>query len=142
MINNLAFEIDPYFYTMGGGRYLKDDKAVTISFFCDRCRFDFDGEAVEDIRGVEKLWIRDCPNCKNKVWRIQSNSGDPYFRKSLKLERLRAQYAKDILQPGQAGYSELYGDPFKKFQEDMEKKERDEWEKKRKADVSIRTTSF
>ncbi len=138
---NLSEDVEHYFYTMSGQKYLKNGQ-MTISFFCDRCRFDFDGEAVEDEVAGDTLWVRKCPKCVQKVWRIQNSAEDPYFKRSIKLERMRIEYAKDLLQPGQPGYKELYGDPFKKFYEAQEKKERDEWERIRKSDVSIRQVSF
>lgn len=116
---------------------------TTVSFWCERCRKDFDATAIrqESFRHNEQYWCAFCKKCNNKCVRyITRQSDDPYYLKSEKLRRMRQQYSKDILQPGQTGYNTIYGDPFKEWYNKLEQEERRKWEGFKKDNPGLKRT--
>lgn len=109
----------------------------TTEFWCPVCRKDFARLSRKVvIRAYAKpiaFYEAKCP--KNKHWcrrRITDKFSDPYYFDSAQLKRARVEMEKDLLQPSDPRFRAVYGDPYKKHYEELEKKEREAWEDKRK----------
>ena len=96
-------------------------------FFCKKCRLDQTLPAHENGNRYGKWLEARCVKCRGKVMRYTTEKHtDPYLHESLKLKVQRDTYRKDLIQPGESGYKQLY------------KKEWDKLDKK-KEEKSIRT---
>lgn len=97
------------------------------AFWCDRCNIDFVAPAYKVWSDAHQHgnWQSFCPVCGDWVFRyITAKKLDPYYLRSEKIQVMRGESAKDLIQPGNYGFRTLYGDPFeryyKRFQEQHE----------------------
>lgn len=114
-----------------------------LDFYCKNCDLDqmlpawkqqtFDGE---------EYWVSRCGKCSGKVVRlIQNPLRDEYYKRSPKVKRERIKYARDLLQPGEAGFKLLYPETARKLEqaeEDYQKNLALEEKKKRELVRSVR----
>lgn len=98
-------------------KLIKDSKGIALTdFYCEKCEEDFKGVAVKQI---EEDW-----NCKGHyiafyktqcfkghwcIRQITDKFVDGFFIKSKAIVRDRGVYFNDTVQPGDTGYSLLYG---------------------------------
>ena len=111
---------------------------MKVSFYCGDCALDQDLEARKGkIRSGEEYFFVLCVNCKRRLIRmITEPKNDPYFRQSKKIRRQRAEMAKDLIQPGEAGFQILYKAEYDKIERAREEAELKEKMKKR-ADIAL-----
>jgi len=106
----------------------------SIDFYCDRCRADFRSRGYKTVQKIFDPPIAFYEGrCRCGTWCrrfITDQSQDPYYRKSRRVKELAERFRKDMLQPGEPGFKTLYGDPYAKFYEEMERQERAKWQKK------------
>lgn len=121
---------------------------MTVSFFCRECGLDQEREGERIKTSLAEFFRARCRKCEATLVRyISEREKDPYFRYSLKVKRERAEFAKDLLQPGEDGFKLYYKDEYDKIEkakEDHEnemkrkKEERDAYYKKFKHNISER----
>lgn len=124
-----------------------------ISFWCDACKIDFDERAhrykscvtvMKDGRIIgykypaerNEWWEAKCKKCGRDVIRYITDAGsDPYFRKSEKVKRQIYAMRKDLIQPGEYGFSTLYGEQQRKMDAQKENAEVENDDKKKNRDM-------
>lgn len=111
--------------------------AVETGFWCKTCELDFNRTGLKVTRRAyesEQLlawYATRCEKCYSRCIRfITDKHLDPYYRESALLQHQRKIQSRDLLQPGDAGFKTLYGDPYKKYHDQMEKAERASFIKK------------
>ena len=89
-----------------------------ISFWCDRCKKDFDDNFTLRSNRYAKWFETRHKKCREICIRYADfPQKDPYFYKSLKVKRQMLEFAKELIQPGDPRYRMYY----KKQYDDMEK---------------------
>ena len=105
-----------------------------MDFYCDRCRADFRARGHKTVQTIFNPPIAFYEaRCRCGAWvrrYITDQSQDPYYRKSRRGKERAQRVRKDGVQPGEAGVKTLYGDPYAKFYEEMEREERARWQRK------------
>lgn len=107
----------------------------TTEFWCQVCSKDY-------IRLAHKIVISSyeepiafyeskCPKGHYCRRRITDKMTDPYYFQSEQLRRARVELERDLIQPGDPRFKRIYGDPYKKHYEELEKIERDEHAKRK-----------
>jgi len=91
-------------------------------FWCNDCKLDFGAVAFKYEWTYNRVpyarYESKCKDCNKRVIRyITDKQWDPWFWRSKNNEIQRKKYAKDMLQPGDPGFTTLYGDPYKKVHE-------------------------
>ena len=99
------------------------------AIWCDNCQEDFTAPCYKTKHrlygDVIAVWRAKCPICEADCIRhITHKDEDPYYNKSAVIRSQRNEYAWEILQAGEHGFRTHYGDPFKEYNEEMERKER------------------
>jgi hypothetical protein len=61
--------------------------------------------------------------CARMIRRITDKFGDPFFRQSKVLQKMRIDMADDLLQPGDPRFNAKYGDPYKEYNARLEAEE-------------------
>lgn len=112
------------------------DEVVT-EFWCVKCQKDFARHAHKQTLHYEEpcaFYEAKCPGCSLYARRyITDKHLDPYYHQSKTIKRQRVEMERDFLQPGDPRFNRIYGDPNKKHYEELEKKEREAWERKRQS---------
>ena len=68
--------------------------------------------------------------CKRVYRYITDKHLDPYYRDSEMIQRQRVDFERDLIQPWDPRFKLLYGDPYKKYYEQLEAAERAKFKKK------------
>jgi len=115
------------------------DQAPTpweTEFFCAACDKDFKRMAHKVVQTWTEppiaFYEAKCPS--NLHWcrrRITDKIFDPYYSHSKLLRRAKVELERDLIQPGDPRFNRIYGDPYRKHHEELEKKEREAWQSKR-----------
>ena len=93
-------------------------------FFCKKCRLDQTLPAYENGNRFGKWLEARCRQCDEKVIRyVTEKNTDPYLYESLRLKVERDVYRKDLIQPGESGYKQLYKKEWDKLEKKKEKNE-------------------
>lgn len=104
------------------------DKLSSFDFFCDTCQEDFKSPARKTkyrFRGQLIATVRGkCPYCDNQAVRYATHRDqDPYYQRSPKVRKQRNYYMIDFLRKNEFGFKTLYGDKDKDFNEEMQRRE-------------------
>ena len=111
---------------------MEEETGETLSsfdFWCDTCQQDFSApchKTKHRLYGdVIAVWRAVCPDCGEEAIRhITHKDEDLYYNKSTKVRHQRNEYAWETLQAGEHGFRTHYGDPFKEYNEEMQRKEK------------------
>ena len=105
------------------------DFIESYDFWCDVCELDFTAPAYKTVHrlyGDPVVCYRTRHECGEECVRLISHRDhDPYYQKSEKIRRQRNEYVADVLQAEQYGFKTRYGDPYEKFNKDLEKREKE-----------------
>ena len=105
------------------------------SFWCDKCKKDFDSPAHKAGNSYAQWWETKCPKGHKSLRYITDRLSDPYFHKSAKLREQRKMFAKDLIQPGDPGYKTAYPEQARKMEEEEEKAYTSEIDRKKYYDA-------
>ena len=121
---------------------------VVVSFWCDKCKEDFDNEVALRDNGLAKWFETRCRKCGEKSIRYADfPKKDPYFHKSLKIKRMFHEFSKDLIQPGDPRYQIFYKKQYDELEKSRElyynkqikdKKEKDKYYEKFSYDINKR----
>ena len=121
---------------------------ITVSFWCDKCRIDFDNDAILRNNGLAKWFETKCPKCRERSIRYADNpKEDPYYQKSEKIKRQLYQFSKDLIQPNDPKYQMYYKKQYDEMEKNKElyynraikeKKQKDDYYKKFSYDINKR----
>lgn len=125
------------------------DKALSLwstEFWCAKCEKDFVRQAhkvvitaySEPVAFYETKCPKNLHVCRR---RITDKLSDPYYFESAQLRRARVEMEKDLLQPGDPRFRAVYGDPLKKYYEELEAKEKAAWQRRKDNPTSATTPS-
>lgn len=115
------------------------DFVSRMDYWCEVCQADFTATGHKRVITVYDppvaFYEGHCPKRHRCRRRITDQASDPYYTHSRVIKEMRQRYRRDFLQPHEAGFKTLYGDPMKGFYEKLEASERAQWQ--RKPSVSI-----
>lgn len=101
------------------------DTIDAYDFWCEVCEVDFTVPAYKTVHrlyGDPVVCYRTQHECGNDCIRLISHRDhDPYYQRSEKIRQQRNEYITEVLQANQYGFKTYYGDPYKKFNDDLEK---------------------
>ena len=99
-----------------------------ISFFCKKCQLDQENFPHQI---NEHAYASKCGKCGGRMLRyIKDKHLDPYFRESIKLQKQRQEFSKDIIQYGDPRFEKFYKDQWDKFEQQKEAFEKEKQRKK------------
>lgn len=106
-----------------------------VDYWCEGCRMDCTGPGRKIVQTLFKgpriaFYEGKCPVGHRLRRRITDQQSDPYYHDSKLVRMLKDHFAKDLLQPGQAGFNTLYGDPNAQFYAQLEEAERLTWKRR------------
>ena|SRR3990167_682342 len=107
----------------------------TISFWCEKCRADYDLEGVVDSVLGDRYFRACCPTGHKVVRYIENKQNDPYFLRSKKMQVERQRLSRDIIQPGQTGFETYYKKEYDKIEKAREGWERKQEQKKKEREA-------
>ncbi len=102
---------------------------ASFDFWCDTCQEDFSAPCYKTKHrlygDIIAVWRARCPDCNEEAIRhITHKDEDLYYNRSTKIRRQRNEYAWETLQADEHGFRTHYGDPFKEYNEEMQRKEK------------------
>ena len=105
------------------------DTLNSFDFWCDTCQEDFSAPCYKTKHRLYgdtvAVWRAKCPDCgEDCIRHITHKDEDLYYDKSTKIRHDRNQYAWDMLQSHEYGFRTHYGEPFKEYNEEMQRKEK------------------
>jgi hypothetical protein len=111
--------------------------AIQTDFWCRTCELDFNRTGLKVVRtafdsGLLCAWYATrCEKCYTTCIRfITDKHLDPYYHDSEMLRVQRIAQSRDMLQPGDPGFQTYYGDPMKKYYDEIEQQARATFTKK------------
>lgn len=110
-------------------------KSITTEFWCSACQKDFNRQALKVTQswtGVVTAFFQTKCECGRYCRRqITDKTSDPYYRQSKLLRMSTLKMEIDLLQPSDPRFKLYYGDPYQKYNDNLEIQEREAYERRK-----------